>query len=129
MLGFIISRALFNTSIEPMLKLLNREFNIEDIFAYADDIAIYVYSVNKLNKAINIINKWSNEAGIPKNIKTYRIPGDNFMNHLILDKYKYLGVWLDEKLNPEIHLKSYQQKINYIEDLIEYARKTMFIKH
>ena len=33
----IISPALFTIFIEPMLKILNREFNIEDIFAYADD--------------------------------------------------------------------------------------------
>ena len=61
--------ALFNKFIEPMLKLLNREFNIFDIFAYVDDIAICVYSVNELNKAINIINKWSNEAGILINFR------------------------------------------------------------
>ena len=36
--GSIISLALFNIFIEKMLKLLNREFNIEDIFVYADDI-------------------------------------------------------------------------------------------
>ena len=31
-----------------------------------------------------------------------------------MDKYKYLGVWLDEKLNPEKHLKSYKPKIDYL---------------
>ena len=49
MQGSIISPALFNIFIEPMLKLLNRELNIGDIFAYADDTAISVYSVNELN--------------------------------------------------------------------------------
>ena len=62
--SIIISPALFNIFIEPLLKLLNRELKIQDIFAYADDISICVYSVGKLNKAINKINKWSNEAGI-----------------------------------------------------------------
>ena len=127
MQGSIISPALFNIFIEPMLKLLNREFNMEDIFAYADDIAICIYSIGELHKAINIINKWSNEAGIPinfrksgilniiKNTKTHKIAiGDNYMNYPIVDKYKYLGVWLDEKLNPETHLKSYKPKINYL---------------
>ena len=60
----IISPALFNIFIEPMLKLLNKESNIEDIFAYADDIAICFYSIGELHKIINIINKGSNEAGI-----------------------------------------------------------------
>ena len=35
-------------------------FTLKDIFAYAEDIAIYDYSISELN-----INKWSNEAGIP----------------------------------------------------------------
>ena len=58
----IISPALFNIFIEPMLKLLNRlnrEFNIEDIFAYADDIALSVHSISELNKTINIINRYT----------------------------------------------------------------------
>ena len=62
---YTISPALFNIFIEPMLKLLNREFNIEDIFVYTNDIAICLYSITELYKAINIINKWSNEANIP----------------------------------------------------------------
>ena len=28
-----------------------------------------VYSIDELNKTINIINKWINEAGIPINLK------------------------------------------------------------
>ena len=52
--GSTISPALFNIFIKPMLKLLNREFNIED----TDDIAIY---------AINIINKLSYEPSITIN--------------------------------------------------------------
>ena len=62
MQGSIINPALFNIFIEPMLKIL---FNIEIIFAYADDIAICVYSIGELYRAINIINKWSNEAVTP----------------------------------------------------------------
>ena len=42
-----------------MRKILNREFNMEDIFAHADE----------LNKATNIINNWSNEAGILINFR------------------------------------------------------------
>ena len=34
------------------------------------------------------------------------------MNYPIVDKYKYLGVWLNDKLSPEMHLKSYKPKIN-----------------
>ena len=118
MQGSIISPALFNIFIESMLKLLNWEFNIEDIFAYADDIAICVHCIIELNKAIN-------EAGIPinfrnggilnivKNSKTQKIEiGNTYMSYPIVDKYTYLGIWLDKKLNLEIHFKSYKLKIN-----------------
>ena len=66
---------------------------IVDKFAYADDLAICVYSIGELHKAIKISNKWSNEASIPinfrkngilniiKNINTYKIViGDDHMN-------------------------------------------------
>lgn len=123
----MISPALFNIFIEPMLLELNREFNIEDIFAYADDIAVCIYSVNQLRNAINIIETWSNKVGIPINFKKSGvlniaprinsrklIQGTSIGNYPIVEKYKYLGVWLDEKLNPNTHIESYKQKVNYL---------------
>ena len=40
MQGSEISPALFNIFIEPMLLELNREFNIEDIFAYTVPVCL-----------------------------------------------------------------------------------------
>ena len=37
-----------------------------------------------------------------------------FKNYPVVDKYKYLGVWLNEKLNPEDHIEAYGPKINYL---------------
>ena len=54
-----MSPALFNVFIAT------KEFNFEDILAHADDIAICIYCIVELHKAINIINKWSNEAVVP----------------------------------------------------------------
>ena len=98
MQGFIIS-----SFIESMLKVINRKFNIEDIFSYADDIAICVYSVDKYFQAINIISKWSNEAGIPINFRkigilniimntiTHNIAiGNNCMNYPIVNN---ISIW------------------------------------
>jgi len=123
----IISPALFNIFIEPLLKKLSIEFNIEDVFAYADDIAVCIYSMNQLQKAINIIEEWSEKAGIPINykksgilniMKTSRTPkivkGQIFKNYPVVQKYKYLGIWLDEKLNPRTHIEGYKPKINYL---------------
>jgi hypothetical protein len=127
MQGSVISPALFNIFIEPLLKKLNREFNIEDIFAYADDIAICVYSIHQMRKAIEIIEEWSNKAGIPINfkksgilniVKTTRTPKiiqeEIFGNYPVVKKYKYLGVWLDEKLDPKTHIEAYKNKIGYL---------------
>jgi len=127
MQGSTISPALFNIFIEPLLKQLNDEFDLEDIFAYADDIAVCVYSIRELDRATEIINDWSAKAGIPINLKKSGIlnirnhgkiarivNGDSHLNYPVVERYKYLGVWLDEKLNPQTHLELYKSKINYI---------------
>jgi len=88
-----------------MLLELNRELNIEDIFAYADDIAVCIYSVNQLRDAINIIEKWGKKVGIPINFKKSGvlniaprinsrklIQGTSIGNYSIFEKYKYLGL-------------------------------------
>ena len=36
------------------------------------------------------------------------------MKYPIVKKYKYLGVWLDEKLDPKTHIDAYKQKIGYL---------------
>ena len=36
------------------------------------------------------------------------------MKYPIVEKYKYLGVWLDEKVNPDTHLEEYKKNINYL---------------
>ena len=83
--------------------------------------------MNQLRKAVEIIEDWSNKAGIPINykksgilniIKTTKtqkiIEKEIFMNYPIVKKYKYLGVWLDEKLDPKTHLDAYKSKIGYL---------------
>jgi hypothetical protein len=127
MQGSIISPALFNIFVEPLLIKLGIEFNIEDVFAYADDIAVCIYSIHQLRKAVEIIEEWSNKAGIPINYKksgilniiqttkTAKIVEEKvFKNYPVVDKYKYLGVWLNERLNPEDHIEAYGPKINYL---------------
>jgi len=132
MQGSTISPALFDIFVEPLLKLLNEEIDIEDIFAYADDIAVCVYSPEELSRAIQIINDWSLKAGIPINLKKSGIlnikrtvrskslinqDGDGeetFMGYPIVERYKYLGIWIDETLNPQTHLDLYKPKVNYL---------------
>ena len=55
--GSIISPALFNIFIEPFVKKLNTEINMEDIFAYADDFAVCVYSMNQLRNTNQLQKK------------------------------------------------------------------------
>ena len=49
------------------------------------------------------------------------------MDYPIIDKYEYLGVWLDEKLSPEIHLKSYKPSINYLQSDPANLRQGFFL--
>ncbi len=127
MQGSIISPALFNIFIEPLLRELNKIANIEDIFAYADDIAVCTYSINELRRIIHVLNEWSTKAGIPINLKkssilnirkndktTKIVSGNVFLGYPIVEKYKYLGVWIDEKLDPETHVKLYRPKVRYL---------------
>ena len=52
---------------------------------------------------------------IVKNKNTHKIvTGNTYINYTIVDKYKYSGVWLDKKLNPDTHIKTYKPKVNYL---------------
>ena len=78
-----------------------------------------------MHKAIDIINKWSNEADIPINfrkngilniIKNTNTPKiviyNNCINYLLV--HRYLETLLYEKLKSEIRLKYYKPKISYL---------------
>ena len=63
--GSIISPALFDIYIEDLLKKIeNLGVNIEDIFAYADDVLILCSSLDEVKRVIDFIRKWSLENNL-----------------------------------------------------------------
>ena len=111
--GSIISPALFDIYTEPMLWELNKLIPLEDIFAYADDVLIICEDIETLQNCISVIEKWSDENNMKINKsksailesvhrmkkKTILTIGENIMGYPIVDEYKYLGTWFNQKLS------------------------------
>jgi len=137
--GSIISPALFNIYLEDLLKKIEVQgVNMEDILAYADDVLVLCTSLYELRKVIEVIRTWSSENNLKLNEKKSGIvafqprhgKGKHFTLKLyksedqkeektfegfpVLQKYKYLGLWLDEKLQMKPQLEHIKQKTNYI---------------
>ena len=116
--GSVISPSLFDIYTEPLLKELGEFLAFDDILAYADDILILCENQHLLNKCIDIVERWSQENHLKINKKKSAIlefihrrqrttlmkTGDSFRDYPIVDKYKYLGTWLSQKLmiDPQI---------------------------
>ena len=127
MQGSTISPSLFNIYLETLLIRLAELMPIEDILAYADDIAICVYELKVLENVIKYIKEWCCEYGIPLNeAKSGVLNIKHRSNARVLctnsvicgipkvNKYKYLGVWIDEYINPTTHLNMQEKKIDFL---------------
>ena len=122
--GSVISPALFDIYLEPLLWKLHEIIPLEDIFAYADDVLVICDDLEALKKCIQIMESWSdqNNMKINKNKsailefqqrrkkKTILKIGDTFMGYPIVNKYKYLGTWLDQKLTLDTQLQHIQKR-------------------
>ena len=128
MQGSIISPALFNIFCESLIEDLVIQLGIENVFAYADDLATVSEDIDSLRISTQKIEKWSadnkipinyNKSGILNIILTTRsqrmITGDSFMQFPIKPHYKYLGAWLNETTHPLFHLDEIKKKVNFLE--------------
>ena len=125
--GSIISPALFDIYLEPLLKL-KEIIPIKDIFAYADDVLVIFDDLETLRKCCKIIESWSNDNNLQINRnksailefvhrrgrETYLKVGDYWMGFPIVDKYKYLGTWLNQKLTMDTQISHIQKKTYFI---------------
>ena len=126
--GSVISPSLFDIYTEPLLKELNKLLPIDDIFAYADDILILCDDQATLNTCIDLVEKWSQENHLKINKKKSAIlefthrrsrstqlkVGDTFRDYPIVDKYKYLGTWLSQKLTIDSQIQFIEKKTNFM---------------
>ena len=107
---------------------MNSILPLEDIFAYADDILILTDNVDSLKRCIKIIEDWSANNSLiintsksavmefvhrKKKITNLKV-GDTFMNYPIVEQYKYLGTWLNQKLTVDTQLQHINKKSQFI---------------
>ena len=118
--GDTLSPTLFSIFVNDLITEINvakTGINIKDkhigILLYADDIALISESENELQRALDIVYKWSTQNIIrfnqaKSNVVHYRKRGSNrttFSFQLgnstlcLTNQYKYLGLYLDENLN------------------------------
>lgn len=123
--GSIISPALFDIYLEPVLWELNKVIPLDDIFAYADDVLIICDDLQTLERCIQIIEKWSNQNNLQINKnksavlefihrrkrKTQLIVGNMLKGYPIVNKYKYLGTWFNQKLTMDTQIKHIRKNL------------------
>ena len=115
--GGILSPFLFNCYIDDLIRELN-EVCFEAL-AYADDIALICKNEDELLKSMDILERWSNNNDIAVNKKKSGIliidqdrGGKKYIKGFpIKVNYKYLGIILNEKLNPIGSLNAVNKKL------------------
>jgi hypothetical protein len=136
MQGSIISPALFNIFLDPLIEDISNELGVENVLAYADDLAVIVTSYYQLDQAIRRIEDWSKRTGVPINFDKSAILNlkmrvnspslvglKTYKGYPIRDRYKYLGVWLDETLDPTTHVREQMRKIDYLSRRLQVVPK------
>ena len=129
--GSVISPALFNIYCEDLYEDVRDQATVseEDMLGYADDLLILVTNLNQLRLVIQIIRTWCEENNLKINSKKsgiveflprvgsrdhYLKVGSYFDGFPVVDKYKYLGLWIDCKLTMEPQLDHIREKAAFL---------------
>jgi hypothetical protein len=128
--GSVISPYLFDIFIEDLFKeiVLNKKLvPMQNVLAYADDVLVVCSGLGKLKDIIQTVEQWSNVNGMLLNRKKSAVVeflpryarSDVYRGQLIMGipvetKYKYLGVWLNQKLNLDPQLVHIKRKSDFI---------------
>jgi len=127
--GSVISPYLFNVYIEDLFKLLieDKLVPMDNIMAYADDILVICTGLPTLKNIIRLIEKWTKENGmvlnkkksaivefLPRMAKSEFLSAKTILDVPIEKKYKYLGLWLNQKLNLDDQTVHIKKKCDFI---------------
>lgn len=129
--GSLISPLLYDLYINDLIETLSRELGADNVFAYADDIALLCLGYSDIRRSLGIVETWAkaNKAEINRKkcgilkltnralpIKRKELGGIPFVR-----EYKYLGVPLDQALTlKHLHtlisnkVKKFTKRINII---------------
>jgi len=129
--GSVISPALFNIYCEDLYEDIRdiAIVNVEDILGYADDLLVICTSVVQIKNVLRVIDQWCQENNLHLNPKksgivefvprqgnstNYLQIGSNVDGIPVVEKYKYLGVWIDGKLTMDPQLQHIKDKANFL---------------
>ena len=101
--------------------------DFDDIFAYADDILILTTDISTISRIILLIDSWSSNNNMKLNKGKSAIieflPPRSRRKYLkqpfklgipVLDKYKYLGLWLNNKITAADQIAHIKKKSLFI---------------
>jgi hypothetical protein len=132
--GSLLSPALFNIYINHLLNVLTStqpnhgyRFHYEDIFMYADDMAIIMPTTNVHNFIPSFATLCEHTYNLKMNFSKCGIlqltkhtanrefqPGSLLHDVPVVTSYKYLGITLDEALTIRPHLANLNKKLSFI---------------
>ncbi len=126
--GSMISPALFDIYAEELLEIMESEgWDLEDLLAYADDHLVICDTIDEIRKAIQVVQDWCREANISLNANKSGILevlhrrgkpllqiGECIEGIPVVQSYKYLGLFIDNKLTGDAHLRAMNQKIGFL---------------
>ena len=116
--GSILSPLLFNVYIDDLVRNLDK--TSFEVLAYADDIAVICKDRDQLDQAIATLSLWSKNNHISINKKKSGIlvvhkdqsRWVQYMGYPIVKCYKYLGVTVDNQIDPKKTVDMVSDRIN-----------------
>ena len=117
--GSLVSPLLFDLYVNDLIEGLSTEFGQQNVFAYADDVAVLCLGYSDVRSALSLVERWSSANSMELNkkkcgilsvckkstpLRRKEIAGVPFVA-----EYKYLGVPLDQALTLK-HLLAHVKK-------------------
>lgn len=133
--GGVLSPMLFNIVIDDLIETIKDEGNGVTPIVFADDVTIHIrvkkniakQAIKNMNNTLKIIKTWSDSVGLSISEsktkcmlfrRSHKLPEDfkqaqiriNDTEIEIVNKLKYLGIYLDHNLNWNEHLNEMKSK-------------------
>jgi len=124
----MISPTLFNIYCEDLCYTLEDQINVHMELGYADDMLVICSSLTQLRRVIEIIRAWTHQNNLMLNEKKSGIVeflprldrqsaalkiNSSFEGVPVVDRYKYLGMWVNFKLTLDPQLDYIREKSQY----------------
>jgi len=116
--GSVISPMLFNVFIDDLIRKLGVE--CFEVLAYADDIAVISIGEAQLERAFDILDEWARansmvvnklKSGIIRIGKKPNKNGESIRGYPVVEKYRYLGVWINMDVNCQAQIDNISKKV------------------